>query len=208
MGRGRRPDAAARRSVYIYFYRISYMAGPGSAWTRDAGRSLCIINKLFNTSASEPRLPRLHRVFLPYGAGAPAGGRATGPSSPDPIEQVLPVGRMGLARRRRGRAMVPGTPMCAPGVETVTDSKAAERASERVSRPGAGKVVGPRALGPPAERKEPRAQLKRDPAASGAQGPAPLQAGEAPCQASLVALMQMDEVGGLLQHSWGLLKGG
>lgn len=46
---------------------------------RGLGRSLCIINKLFNTSPSEPWLPRLHIVFLPYGAGA--SGRA-GPCRP------------------------------------------------------------------------------------------------------------------------------
>lgn len=46
-------------ALYIYFYRVSYKAaGSGSA------ESLCIINKLFNTAPSEPRL-RLHRVFLP-----------------------------------------------------------------------------------------------------------------------------------------------
>lgn len=41
---------------------------------RGLGRSLCIINKLFNTSASELWLPRLHIVFLPYEAGT--SGRA------------------------------------------------------------------------------------------------------------------------------------
>lgn len=79
---------------------------------RGLGRSLCIINKLFNTSSSEPWLPRLHIVFLPYGAGT--SGRA-GPCRPH-----LACSLCGRQRLAQGGATVLDDdlgPVCAFGSE-------------------------------------------------------------------------------------------